>query len=53
MRIDKLDKYEKNETDAEIILIMIWDDLGNMKESDQLNCKYCKKIFEYLNQRFS
>lgn len=53
MKIDDLNPYERKETPAENVLIHIWDDLGNIKEFGQLNCDYCKKIFKYLNQRFS
>ena len=52
MKIDELNPYERKETSAEIILINIWDDLGNINDSKLLNCEYCKKIFEFLDKRF-
>ena len=53
IKFDKLNPYEKKETTAEIVLITIWDDLGNIKELGQLNCENCKKIFNFLEQRYS
>ena len=50
--IDKLNPYEKKETDAEIVLIQIWDDLDNINKENKLECDYCKKILNYLKIRY-
>jgi len=52
MKIDKLNPYERNETGAEIVLLIIWDDLYDIEKEGLLNCEYCKKIVKYLNVRF-
>ena len=52
MKIDELNPYERKETTPEIVLISIWDDLGDIKELGQLDCEYCKKLFNYLDKRY-
>lgn len=52
MNIDELNPYDRKETTPEVVLIQIWDDLGNLEEKEKLNCEYCKKLFNYLNKRY-